>query len=375
MNFQRRQILFGAAGLALAPVVARAQAARTPFTLLNGKMFVDATVNGTPAKALVDSGSQFSGVDQAFAEAHGLKLGRRIGLRGIQGKTSGRAAPDLILGLGTARVAANGVALDYGRMTEDLGHVIEAVIGSDVFAAYVVDIDFDTMTLALHERARFQAPATARLIPLESFDGLMTAVVTVENGPPMRALIDLGNNVPLILSPEPARKSGLLDGRRSSTRRLSGHGPQSVAQVTTARAVSLGGERFADVPVLIPGKSVGTDANLGLQILWRFRLYLDYGGRRMWLGEPTGDRNAPFDRDYLGLETQIKGQSLKIIHVSPGSPAAGAGFKPGEVITTLNGSPATDVNMALGLSDQPGQTLELTLSNGVTRKVVLAAYY
>jgi hypothetical protein len=367
-TLQRRQMLAGL-GLVLVPGMAWAQpVARAPFTLLNGKMFVEATVNGVKAQAFVDSGAEATGLDTDFAQRAGVKLGRSVSLHGIQGRQGAHEAKDVRFALGDAVVTGPAFVLDYSGLAGDVRHQIDAVVGGDVFTAYVVEIDFEGQTLALHDRASFQPPVAARLVPLTPKGKLMAAEVMVEDKGPIHALIDLGNNVPLIISPGPARSLGLLDGRATSTRRMGGHGPASIAKVTTARSISLAGERFDSVPVLIPPRSIGLDANMGLPVLQRFRLFLDFGGRRMWLGEANSARNEPFLRDRTGLEADIDGDTLKVAHVAKASPA-------GEVITQIDGEPAASANLSLSLSAHSGQTVEFTLADGSKRKLKLEDYY
>jgi hypothetical protein len=281
-------------------------------------------------------------------------------------------AQDVRFAVGNALVTGQAVVLDYSVLAGQVRHQIDAVVGGDVFTAYVVEIDFEDQTLALHERAGFQPPAAAKLVPLTPKGRLMAAELMVEDRGPIHGLIDLGSNVPLIISPGPARALGLVDGRATSTKRLGGHGPASIAKVTTAKTISLGGERFEGVPVLIPPHSIGLDANLGLPVLQRFRLYLDFGGRRMWLGAPNSARNEPFLRDRTGLEADIDGDTLKVAHVAKASPAEAGGWRIGDVITHIDDEPAAIANLSLSLSAHSGQRVEFTLSDGKKRTLVLA---
>ena len=376
MIIGRRQVLAGLGAAVLIPVEARAApAGSAPFTLLNGKMFVDVTVNGVRAQAFVDSGAQYTGLDQAFARQAGVKLGLPMLMRGIQGLSGARRAQDVRLEVGGAVVTSEAIVTNYADLAGQISHVIDAVMGGDVFRAFVVEIDFNTQLLALHDRASFQPPANARLTPLQPHNGLMSATVAVENRGEVQALLDLGSNVPLIISPWPAKNLGLLSGRPVSTARMGGQGAATVAQITTARSVSLAGERFDRVPVMIPRRSVGLDANLGLPILQRFHLYLDFSGQRMWLGPLNDARAEPFQKDYTGLGVVISGDELKVNHVAKRSPAERDGWRIGEVITAINGDPPVDANRSLALAARPGAQVAFTLADGKVRTLTLAEYY
>ena len=376
MILGRRQVLAGLGAAALSPPAARAApAGSAPFTLLNGKMFVDVTINGVKAQAFVDSGAQFTGLDQAFARQAGVKLGLPVLMRGIQGFSGARRAQDVHFAVGGAVVTSQAIVTDYSDLAGQISHVIDAVMGGDVFRAFVVEIDFNEQRLSLHDRAGFQPPADARLTALQPHNGLMTATVTVENRGEVRALLDLGSNVPLIISPGPAKSLGLLSGRAVSTARMGGQGAATIAQITTAQTVSLAGEQFNQVPVMIPRRSVGLDANLGLPILQRFHLYLDFGGERLWLGPPNDARTEPFQKDYTGLGVAISGDALRVNHVARGSPAERDGWRIGDVITAINGDPPVDANRSLALAARPGARVAFTLADGKVRSMTLADYY
>jgi putative serine protease PepD len=58
--------------------------------------------------------------------------------------------------------------------------------------------------------------------------------------------------------------------------------------------------------------------------------------------------------------------------VAPGSPAAKAGLKPGDLITAVNGTKITSTNqfIATVFQDNPGQTITLTVKrDGQTKQV------
>jgi predicted aspartyl protease len=379
MNLDRRHVLAGLGGLTLIPLATRtaraAPVGSAPFTLLNGKMFVDVTVNGTPAQAFVDSGAEFTGLDQAFAKQAGVKLGLPVIMRDIQGLRRARRAQDVRFEVGGATVVSPAVVTDFSRLAANVQHPIDAVVGGNVFRAYVIEIDFEAQRLSLHDRTAFQPPADARLVPLAAENQQMAVPISIEGQGEIRALLDLGNNVPLIVSPGPARRLGLLKDRAVSTALMGAQGPTTVAQITTVKTVALAGEQFDNVPVLVPQRSVALDANLGLPILQRFRLYLDFGGHRMWLGPPNAARDEPFLKDYSGLNADVVNDTLKVTHLAKGGPAGKAGWRVGDVITAINGDPAIDANRSLALTAHPGQTVQFTMANGDTRTLTLAEYY
>jgi hypothetical protein len=157
-----------------------------------------------------------------------------------------------------------------------------------------------------------------------------------------------------------------------STTVIGGLGGPTVGQVTTLRRLSFGPATFERVPMQVPANGIGADANLGLGVLARYRLWLDFGGRRVWLAR-NGDE-GPFKRDALGVYGAAVGDAIRISHVAKGSPAAKSGVAAGDLITLINGEPAVLANRLL-TDAPPGTRLVLTTASGQTRTVIMAYYY
>jgi S1-C subfamily serine protease len=87
--------------------------------------------------------------------------------------------------------------------------------------------------------------------------------------------------------------------------------------------------------------------NIGAQILTRFRLFFDYGRRRIIL-EPSSKLAEPFDRGFSGLSLRAHGadyRTFRVHDVLEGSPAAEAGLAEGDVITAIGATPAAELTL------------------------------
>lgn len=375
-NIAKRLAWFAPAWLVLFFALASsaaAQSARVPIQEQAGKLFVTVNVNGVVVDAMVDSGSQFSLLDKGFAKAVGVATEGRFSGSGFGGRVSGAWSKGVSLSLGGAAVAGSRPAVvDLAPLSRTHGRPIQAVLGREIFDRYVVDIDFEQHSLALFPREGFRPPMGTRAVSLFPAKSGMTMEVSVEGGPPLSVLIDLGSDVPLILSPGPAAHR-LLDGRAASTAWLGGFGSGGAGQVATARQVFVGGETVAAVPVIVAPHGLSGDGNLGLPVLSRFRLYLDYAGGRAWLG-PGPALVVPFYKDFTGFNGYVDGQVLRVLHVARGGPAARAGWRPGEVVTAINGQPAAVGNVGAAFA-RPGTVITFTMANGENRQLLLAEYY
>ena len=119
-------------------------------------------------------------------------------------------------------------------------------------------------------------------------------------------------------------------------------------------------------------------ANVGGGVWKRFTMTLDYHGRTMTL-TPNGDFSVRDEWDRSGLYLINKG-GITVIDVRPGTPAATAGLKKGDVIVSLSGSsnpsllevrgafraaPGTVVHLVIKSKDGGTHNVDLTLADYV----------
>ncbi len=211
---------------------------------------VRVVVNGVEVAALIDSGADYSVVDQAWR--------RRMGESGTF------AAPMVAFGLGGRPQLGRGAKLDVGlpglRIRDlhaavlDLGTLAGAgglgtplILGQDVLRRMVLELDPAARRLRLVARERFVADPSMVAAPVRRRGGL-TAEVTVE-GARVRALIDTGASSLLAMNRATAKAAGLLDGRtveRSDSLVLGG---LLAAHVVEARTVTFARQLYLGVSV------------------------------------------------------------------------------------------------------------------------------
>lgn len=368
-----RRAVTGGLIAAATPAVGHAAPARLPLRLAAGKLFVPVVINGVGAQAILDTGAARSSLDATFAKQIGIKASGFFFGEMIQGPVRGAYARDVVVRIGEALVRADGaVTLDYSQLSRELGRPVQVVLGRELFETFVVELDIAAGEAAVLPRAGYGPASGAQLVPLSRLRGRMTAPVILEDLPPLRATVDIGNDVALIVSPTAAVRR-LLQGRRTSTALIGGEGSGAIAQLASARRLEVAGQAFADVPFQVAPRTLAADANLGLPVLQRFKLALDFGGRRMWLASGAG-MAAPFVRDRTGLNGYLDGALLHILHVAAGGPAEKAGFKVGDRVIAIDGEMVATANA--NLSDAPvGRTLDFSLEGGGHRRLTLADYY
>jgi predicted aspartyl protease len=336
-------------------------------------------IDGKPAGAWLDSGAAATVVDAAFAKQIGLELGQPIKAHGVSGEVSDvhLAKADLAAG-DLAMPARRVVVMDLSAVQRLVGRPVQVLLGRDVFDQAIVQIDFEGRRITLLPRDAFQPPPGA-LLPLKRSGDLKSVSIKVA-GVEMPAILDLGNAGGLLIDKEFADHYGLLDGRRASTTLGVGADGAHEETQTTVDRLELGGVTLIGVPTTAtPNLSSKAPANVGLQVLSRFRLTVDFAGDRLWLAPYADAKTRPFRKNRAGLTLAPEGGRLVVDHVARGSPAERGGWAKGDAITAIDGKPAPSgfagVEASFFVYGAPGTRVSLTLADGSTRKLTLADYY
>lgn len=281
----------------LGPNITFADGKVTPWLPLVGRgvlLEVDATLNGAPVRALIDSGAQVSAVDSGLAAR--LALPRTTALPflayGVTGgpKVTHTVRLDLALpGLTITNLRA--ASLDLAGLADASGREFDILVGRDILSKVVLDVDPATHRVRLTSPTAYALPRGAVSIPLRMRQGAPHIVVIIEGAPTVEALVDTGAHSILALTTAAARETGLLAAGREQTETPSiGLGGVVVNRRARARSVRIAGLDLGETEVLIyrPGKQTPAPAGLiGSGFLRRYRYALDLPARRLILAPPT----------------------------------------------------------------------------------------
>lgn len=254
---------------------------------------LEVAVGGEPVVALLDSGAQYSVIDEAWAEARALPavLAPPLVAYGVGGGPQlGRGASvDVTVGaltLSQLKLAR----LELGPIVKASGVDIPLILGQDVLAALVADIDFPRRRVALRRPASVVLPDGAVAAPTRKDGRALHARVLLE-GAPLEVLVDTGASGALALTTATAEAAGLA-GRPARPGNSIVLGGVAEARVVTAESLSFAGERLEDVDVYIfpappiPGFPPGL---LGVEALRSARAFLDCGQGRLHLLRNASD--------------------------------------------------------------------------------------
>ncbi|MFC3654039.1 PDZ domain-containing protein [Dyella humi] len=348
------------------------------FDFADGRsILVPAKVNGQSVLVKLIDGADTSYIDKDFAAS--------IGFQPPTGtKTFGSVSTQVQLGALTLRRVKTTTADLGAKRTDSL--FAPFILSDDLFNQVVVDIDFAHRRVAFQDpRSAIQLPNGAVEIPLIRHLDSRTVPVSIEGTAPVPFEWFLGDPSPVTVYQPYYETHKLLESRSTSVRLgggLNGQRPQE--PVATLSRVQFAGVNFYQVPGVFPSNAVrGSDSplisgNIGLELLARFRLIIDYPHARLYAVPNIEAESAPFVKDRLGLYLSKQGVTFVVDFVSPGSPAQAAGFKVGERIAMINqkAGPAWTQAELTNLRFATKETaIVFTMESGSTRQVKAKDYF
>ncbi len=359
-----------------------------PLELFRGSyIYLQGTVNGVQTDLLLDSGAGMTVLDQAFASAHGIESAGTVVARGTGGESTASFAGGLTVRIGELELRdLRAAVIDLGGISAKLGRSMPVILGKEVFHSLVVDIDYPARRLRFLEPADYRYEGPGRRLPLlPSEDGHKDLEISVEGTAPVRVALDTGSGSALDLFGWYVDEKRLLDGRSPISEGLSGGvGGMTSEKLASLREIEIAGFTLPDVPIGMQWRTTGAFAtrriagNLGAGILKRFRIAFDYAHECLWMEPRPGTETDPFDRNHSGLTLERKPGALEVLFVAPGSPAAAGGWKIGEKIVALNGTPVGDTYTEsidrFGRGPE-GTAVALRLEGGEERTLILKRYY
>lgn len=335
---------------------------------------------------VLDTGASTSVIDTAAAARLGLKVGSTENATTGGGTVASARISGARASIGS--LVWNGlplVAIDLAGLRAGLGHPVEGVLGYDVFARYVVEIDYVASAVRFHDSTRWQPPDGADRVSLllpEQIPLVDVGVRGVSGGfSTARVEFDTGQTGALTLTQRHVEQQKLVEHQQPALTITAGAIlAGGVAAYVTRLGVLEIGRAQVDAPVItvaseeaagVAGETVGL---LGGEVLRRFDLFVNYSNREVWL-RPNRDFGAPLEFDMSGMSLAATDEeAYRVRSVLPNSPAADAGVKTGDLVTAIDGRPAADVTLpdVRRMLRVPSVTYLMTLTrDGSVRMITL----
>jgi Aspartyl protease len=263
-----------AVGLMLAPTASPAD----PLLFYNGRLFVDTSVNGVSAKALLDSAAEATLIDVGFAKRAQLGPGTAQTIRGSGGTTTAHLVEGVTLtALGTELHPEAVIVTDLTELSRRLvKRPTQVILGREIFDSARLEIDIPARRIKVVGRT--VTPRGTRL-PLTPHAGV-EGIPVLANGQTVQADFDLGNGSGVLVSRALADKLHLHTiGRRAG----GGIGGRVDRDLVTLNTLQLAGCKFGKVTAAIDDQPNAAPVNVGTSIFKYFRVTTDYRDRAIWL--------------------------------------------------------------------------------------------
>jgi hypothetical protein len=374
----RSVLLACAVAAAPARAVAQQPLAELPVTSLSNLVIVQGSIGDSrPLWILLDTGAGRTAVDAPLVDSLGLRVTGQGWAQGAAGRAPMRVLGDVPVRLGGVDLPlSTAFSLPFADLEPALGMDVDAVVGQELFARFVVQIDYGAGVLRLYDPATFVAPA-APSVPLEVVRGeaFVRVRVTVDGRTvDARLQLDTGSGGALTLDAPFVRAHGLAAGPGLSGAAAWGVGGRS-RQVNRFVERLVIGDVVVEAPVAtLSLDTVGVLADgegeglLGGDVLSRFTVTLDYGRGRMYL-QPNARFGEPFRRALAGMgifALPPDFRTFRLTYVDEGGVAAAAGLREGDLIQAVDGRPAAELALheLRDLFKVPGAAYTLTIRRG-----------
>jgi hypothetical protein len=370
------------AAAAVLPALA-AEDSKAEFDPYKHVIWMPVRINGGPPLTFgFDSAAARSAIDWDRAEEQKLPV-TSLGERRNAGSGDGLAR---IGRTGAVQAAIPGATLDLPSMgvvplrgvSETYGRRMDGLIGAELLARYVVELDWQERRMALHEPAAFQNSGKGMEVPLIIAGGMpfVRMQVSVVRGKPVEGLflVDCPHPGTIIMNRPFVDDNGLLRTAMTSLPRMVtqfAEGVNGKSEVLYGRIAELKigpftlrepvvGFSRAQAGSLAQGEFSGI---LGAEILRRFRVIFDFSRERIIL-EPNEILNQPFRYDASGIRLRSAGADFHdyvVTGVIDNSPATEAGLQQGDLLIEIRGKPARQSSL--------GEILDTLKRDGATERL------
>jgi hypothetical protein len=327
-------------------------AAQIPADFVRSLIFVPVRVNGSKTFLFeLDSSAATSSIDPKRAAELGIIL---------QTASNASDASGAVLELPGLQIPMNSLPeISRQKFVEQTGQPSLGILGKDFFDRVVIEADYVRQTVQLYDPSVFTYSGPGKSFPI-SFGGetpLIRARAEIAGHKTVDAdfVVDTGLDIAIVFY------RAFTDTERISAAHFRTV-PASYPQIDDGARVLLGrlkefqiGPYAVETPVAVFSQSnSGATANkkiagaIGSDFLRRFTVIFDFPHQRIIL-EPNLQFNHSIDEDMSGLSLVAKGANLKtfeVVQVQPGTPAADAGIRQGDVIAAMDDEAAADLTLS-----------------------------
>lgn len=234
---------------------------------------------------------------------------------------------------------------------EVVGEKIGGLLGLEFFERFVTKIDYAANTVTFEDPAHFsivERRSAGTAVPFKFYEH-MPQVAGRFDGISARYDIDTGSSQTVTMTRPFVERTGLRARYPDAVTLVDGFGTGGATRSTIIRATSLA---LGKEEVERPAASLSTAqhgafsdpvyaGNIGNGALRHFRVTFDYPHETMYLAPVAHPDLSAYGYNRTGIIVILDHGNLKVVDASPGTPAAEAGIKAGDLLTSVGGVDVT----------------------------------
>ncbi|RYC67624.1 MULTISPECIES: aspartyl protease family protein [Spirosoma] len=343
---------------------------RIPFQLHSNLIIVPVRINESDTlQFILDTGvSNTIVTDPSAFKRQPLRLARKIKLSGAGegGNLTASVAIDNSLVLGGLRAAHHNIVMldeDILKLSEYVGTPVHGIFGYEIFANFVVNIDFQRREIMLMspKKYRYKKRKGDRYPIIIQDTKAYTDALSVYDGQksmPLRVVLDTGAGHALLL--DRSRSTAMMPLPEKSIRAQLGRGLNGVINGSMGRIqkVKFGRYELDNILASFPDSTAfgmklidmpERQGNVGCELLRRFNVTFNYPDRYVVLKPIKRAMREGFEHDMSGMELRAKGDRFRNYYVDKvieGSPADLAGLQEGDEVLFVNNNSTKDLTIS-----------------------------
>jgi len=346
---------------------------KVPFKMLTGGVItLKATLNDITDSLnfILDTGS--GGISLDSTTITRLKIKTEMSdrtIRGIAGIRQVRFTYNNKLHLpGLTLDSLNFHINDYEVLTSAYGEKIDGIIGYSFLSRYLVAVNYDSLNFSVYTKGTYKYPKGGYLFkPILVNIPIINGEIRDDREVSNRFYFDTGAGMCVLLSADFVNDSSFLRTRRKWFKtQAEGLGGKASMKMGVVRQVKVGPFKFKNVPAYIFEDDYNVTSYpylgglIGNDLLRRFNIVLNYEKREIHM-TPNSHFKDIFDYSYTGLGMYVVGQAITVVDVMPGSPAEAAGFRPGDVVISINNNFSGNIQQYKMMLQNSGEKLRFVL--------------
>lgn len=358
-----------------------------PFKVMDHAIIVDSQVNGRNVSCMFDTG--FSG---SYVLNQSVNVGKPTGVMTLQDFVGTFEAPTVpIKSLKMGEVAFDTTGMSVVQMPDEnyslnYGTHCDGIMGLEVVSHKIFQINFEKKKFIFYPKTydinKFKGQPGKNVLKLLPFgNNSMEMSVVAHNGEKMHLALDTGNAFYSTTHKDTLERMGLwktgVEPQFPKTSWVAS-GPVKSWDIEMKNITIFGVPVEQSVWNIIdrPSSSAEGDGTVGFGFLKNFNITVDMERRVVMLENWTGEVNSePEGEVGFNAFYSARDKRMLIYNVTPGSPAAKAGIRPGDFLIGLEGDVLENMNpntLRDRLSGKPGTKIKIATSrNGLLERYEL----